>query len=95
MCLSVCKLCLIAIIILLHAVPCCQISVHKFMLSKILHPFGDLETHSKQPFLCLNNLYIINPRTHRFIVRVYAVHCLTKSSVAPSTMVSFGLSFLR
>ena len=32
----------------LHAVSCCQISMHKFVLSKILHSIGYVHTHTYQ-----------------------------------------------
>ena len=40
-----------------HAISCCQVSVHKFLFSKILHSFDNLETHCKKLFLSFNNLY--------------------------------------
>ena len=45
-----------------HAVPCCQVSVHHFHASKVLHSLGYLNAHVHQLFTHYLNLNEITER---------------------------------
>ena len=40
-----------------HAVSSCKVTVHKLLLSEILHPLCNLQTHADQPLCCVRHLH--------------------------------------